>query len=181
METRTSVLALGVADPERGIRCQVGCRGLFLGALMLAGAGLGGCAHAPSLIPLNDAPLDDPARVARLNERAKNPLLLRGIDRQPLQTLRTPASWNDYDYVLKSGTHTLWLKSMPYGYPPIPQRIRCYVIEVELAGGVRYRLEENPGQRRALLLRADTGEQVASGPLIDEPWVFSRDCRWPAP
>jgi len=157
-------------------------RRMFLPTLALAVSLLGGCAHSPpSLIPVNDAPLDDPARVARLNERAKIPLLLRGVDQQPLESLRTPASWNDYDYVLKAGKHTLWVKSMPYGYPPIPQRIRCYVIEVELVGGMRYRLMEELSPKRALLLRADTGEQVASGPLVDEPWVFSRTCRWPPP
>ena len=174
MEKWISILPLGGADSECAIR-------RLLGALLVACAGLGGCAHAPSLIPLNDAPLDDPARVARLNEGTKNPLLLRGVDGQPLKTLRVPASWEGYDYVLQAGSRTLWLKSMPYGYPPIPQHIRCYVIEVKLAGGVRYRLQEDPGQRRALLLRADTGEQVAGGPLVDEPWAFSRDCRWPAP
>lgn len=156
--------------------------GMFLPALMLAVSWLGGCAHVPpSLIPVNDAPLDDPAGVARLNERAKNPLLLRGVDQQPLESLRTPASWKDYDYVLEAGRHTLWVKSMPYGYPPFPQRIRCYVIEVELAGGIRYRLKEDLSQKRALLLHADTGDEIASGPLVDEPWVFSRTCRWPSP
>ena len=157
-------------------------RRMFLPTLALTVSLLGGCAHSPpSLIPVNDAPLDDPARVARLNERAKNPLLLRGVDQQPLESLRTPSSWNDYDYVLKAGKHSLWVKSMPYGYPPIPQRIRCYVIEVELVGGMRYRLMEELSPKRALLLRADTGEQVASGLLVDEPWVFSRTCRWPPP
>ncbi|HEY9146136.1 MAG TPA: hypothetical protein VIN36_05575 [Thiobacillus sp.] len=155
---------------------------LPLPALVLAASWLAGCANTPpTLVPVHDALLDDPARVARLNERAKNPLLLRGVDGQPLKTLRTPASLRDYDYVLKAGRHSLWLKSMPYGYPPVPQRLRCYVIVVELAGGMRYRLKEDLSQKRALLLRADTGEQIATGPMVDEPWVFSRECRWPSP
>lgn len=140
------------------------------------------CPFTATLIPVLGAPLDDPVRVARLNERTKNPLLLRGVDRQPLETLRIPAAgWKDYDYVLTDGRHALWVISMPAGYPPIPQRILCYAVEVELAGGMRYLLKEALHPRQALLLRADTGGQVAVGPLIDEPWVFSRTCRWPSP
>ena len=161
-------------------RCAAYC--LRFAAVMLTVSGLGGCAHAPpTLIAVNDAPLDNPARVARLNEHAQHPLLLRGVDHQPLASLRTPAGWKDYDYVLTAGRHTLWLKSMPYGHPLLPQRIRCYVIEVELLGGMRYRVQEDPDQTQALLLRTDTGEQLASGPLVDAPWVFSRPCRWSSP
>ena len=157
-------------------------RCLHFAALVFAVSGLGGCAHAPpTLIAVNDAPLDDTARVARLNENAPHPLLLRGVDHQPLASLRTPAGWKDYDYVLTAGRHTLWLKSMPYGHPLLPQRIRCYVIDVELLGGMRYRVQEDPGHTQALLLRTDTGEQLASGPLVDAPWMFSRQCRWPSP
>lgn len=152
-------------------------------ALLLAAACLGGCSHAPPrLIPVGAASLDDPARVARLSEGAKNPLLLRGLDHRPLKSLRTPAQWQDYDYVLTAGRHTLWLKSMPYvGYPYIlPQRIRCYVIEVELAGRMRYVLEEDHEARRALLRDAESGAPLAFGPLVDEPWIFASDCRWPS-
>jgi len=68
--------------------------------------------------------------------------------------------------------------NMPYGHPLIPQKIRCYVIEAQLAAGTRYRLEEDSGNKEARVLRDDNGERVASGRLADEPWVFSGSCRW---
>jgi hypothetical protein len=150
----------------------------LLSALMLAVSWLAGCAHeGKTLIPLNDAPLDPPSAVARLNEGSKHPLLLRGLD-QRLLAVRMQNTLSDHDYVVTAGRHVLWLMSAPYGLPLIPQRIRCYVIDAELEGGARYRLEEDMDQKLARVLRADTGERIASGQLVDEPWIFSRNCRW---
>jgi hypothetical protein len=55
----------------------------------------------------------------------------------------------------------------------IPQKIRCYEIELQLAAGMRYRLEEDPDSKEAWVLRDDTGECVARGRLADEHRVFS--------
>jgi len=60
----------------------------------------------------------------------------------------------------------------------VPQRVRCYVIDAELAGGMRYLLEEDTREASARLLRDDTGERVASGRMIDETWIFSGSCSW---
>jgi len=147
--------------------------------LLLALAWLTGCSHAPpSLVPLHDAPVNDLSRVARLHENTKHPLLLRGLDGRPLDTLRVPSAFSHYDYVVQAGRHRLWLKSMPYGHPFVPQRVRCYVIDAEFAGGMRYLLEEDTREASARLLRDDTGEPVASGRMIDETWVFSGSCSW---
>lgn len=148
-------------------------------ALVLTLVWMGGCAHMQqSLISLDGAPVDDLSQVARLSENATHPLLLRGLDQTPLDTVRIPGGFSDYIYVLKPGRHTLWVTSLPYGHPLIPQKIRCYEIEAELAAGTRYRLEEDSGGKEARVLRDDTGERVASGGLVDEHWVFSGSCRW---
>jgi len=140
---------------------------------------LSGCAHMQeSLIPLEGAPVDDLSQVAQLSEGSSQPLLLRGLDQTPLDTGRIPSGFSDHVYVLKAGRHTLWVMSMPYGNPLIPQKIRCYVIEAQLAAGMRYRLEEDSVSKEARVLRDDNGERVALGRLADEPWVFSGSCRW---
>ena len=140
---------------------------------------LNGCALLPqSYISVDGSPVTELSRVAQVSEDSKQPLLLRGLDRVPLDTLRTPSALNRYVYVMKAGRHTLWVMSMPYGHPLIPQRIRCYVIDMELVEGVRYRLEDDPDEKRALVLRDDTGERVALGRMVDEAWVFQRSCRW---
>ena len=131
----------------------------------------------PSLISLGGAPVDDLSRVAQVSERSDHPLLLRGLDQVPLDAVRVPSVFNDDVYLLAAGQHTLWLMSMPYGHPLVPQKIRCYVIEATLEAGTRYRLEEGAG-KQAFLSRDDTGVRVALGRLVDERWVFSGSCRW---
>lgn len=154
-------------------------RAILLQALVLSVSWLAGCAHeAQTLIPVDNAPLDAPSQVARLNGRTKHPMLLRGLDQLPLETPRIRDAFIDHDYVVKAGKHTLWVMNSPYGHPLVPQRIHCYVIDVELTGGTRYRLEEDWSQKLARVLRADTGQQVASGQLVDEAWIFARECRW---
>jgi len=147
--------------------------------LVMVVSWLNGCALLPqSYISVDGSPITELSRMAQVSEDSKQPLLLRGLDRVPLDTLRTPSALNRYVYVMKAGRHTLWVMSMPYGHPLIPQRIRCYVIDMELVEGVRYRLEDDPDEKRALVLRDDTGERVALGRMVDEAWVFQRSCRW---
>jgi hypothetical protein len=144
--------------------------------LALIGGCLAGCATSPSLIPLDGAPADDLSLVAGLREDFES-LLLRGVDRMPTPIylpLRTQVV-----FLIKPGRRILWAKNVPYPYPLIPQKIRCYVIDAELAAGVLYRLEEDAERKTALLQRDDTRQLVASGPLVDEPWIFAADCRWP--
>jgi hypothetical protein len=147
--------------------------------LLLIVVWLSGCGHMQeSLISLDGAPVNDLSQVAQLSEGSSHPLLLRGLDQTPLDTVPIPSGFRDHVYLLKAGRHTLWVMNMPYGHPLIPQKIRCYVIEAQLAAGTRYRLEEDSGNKEARVLRDDTGERVASGRLADEPWVFSGSCRW---
>ena len=140
---------------------------------------LAGCATPPSLIPLDGAPADDLSRVAGLREDFAQALLLRALDRVPTPVRLPGPGSSQAVYLIKPGRHMLWAKNVPYRYPLIPQKIRCYVIDAELAAGVLYRLEEDAERKIALLQRDDTRQLVASGPLVDEPWIFAADCRWP--
>lgn len=141
---------------------------------------LGGCAvSSPSLIPIDGAPAHDLSLVAGLREDFAQTLLLRGLDRMPTSMHLPGPGSSQAIYLIKPGRHMLWAKNVSYGPPMIPQKIRCYVIEAELLAGVLYYLEEDAGGKNARLLRDDSRQVVASGPLVDEPWIFASDCRWP--
>jgi hypothetical protein len=111
-------------------------------------------------------------------EDENHPALLRGLDGVRFSSMKVPSLFSNYAYVIGPGNHVFWVKGTPYPHPLIPQRIRCYTLHVELAPGERYLLKEEEDANRALLLRADTGEVEAIGKLVDEPWVFIRDCNW---
>jgi hypothetical protein len=49
---------------------------------------------------------------------------------------------------------------------------------VELVHGGRYLLKEDVEAKKALLVITATGEVVSTGELVDEPWVFIKDCTW---
>lgn len=153
---------------------------IWYGSLLVPAASLLiGCAHVPETpIPLDGSPVNDLSQVAQIVEDADAPTLLRGVDGIPLKSIRVSNDFYHYAYLIKPGRHVFWLMSAPYGHPFLPQRIRCYVMQTELVQGARYRLKEDRGSKLALLLTDDTGKRVSTGQLVDEPWVFSRSCRW---
>lgn len=104
------------------------------------------------------------------------PALLRGLDGTPLESAQLSTPWRDHSYVLRPGRHVLWLLGAPYSHPLLPQRLHCYRMELELKPGGRYRLEEDRGHAKARLRNAGSGKVVASGALVDTPWVFLRAC-----
>jgi hypothetical protein len=106
------------------------------------------------------------------------PILLRGLDGVPIKSMRVPNAFREYAYVMSAGTHVFWAKSVAYPHPLIPQRIRCYRLHVELVHGGRYLLKEDVEAKKALLVITATGEVVSTGELVDEPWVFIKDCTW---
>jgi hypothetical protein len=140
----------------------------------------GGCTHGSrSLIAIDGSSTNDISVVAQITEDRNHPLLLRGLDGVSLGSMRVPnLLFGEYSYVVKSGRHVFWLKSMPYGHPFIPQRIRCYTMQADLEKGTRYLLREEADVKRALLLKEETGETLSMGELVDEPWVFLRECKW---
>lgn len=138
-----------------------------------------GCGHiSESLIPLDGSPVNDLSQVAQIVEDAAYPALLRGVDGIPLKSVRVSNDFYRYAYIIKPGHHVFWLMNAPYGHPLVPQKIRCYVMQATLMQGTRYRLKEDTDKKLALLLKDEAGEVVSIGELVDEPWVFSRSCRW---
>lgn len=137
------------------------------------------CAHTPmSLVSLDGSQTNDLSRVSLITEDHDNPALLRGVDGTPLKSLRIPSALGEYAYVMSAGNHVLWVKGTPYPHPLIPQRIRCYVLHVALVPGGRYVLREDVAAKKAFLVRTETGEIESTGGMVDEPWVFARDCKW---
>ena len=151
----------------------------YISVLVTVAFWLSGCTHiSGSFISLDGSPGNDLSLVAQIVEDADYPVLLRGLDGIPLKSVRVPNDFNKYAYLMKPGHHVFWVMNAPYGHPLVPQKIRCYVIQVELEQSTRYRLKEDSVIKRALLLRDDTGAVVSIGQLVDEPWVFLRSCRW---
>ena len=147
---------------------------LFLMTLLC----LSGCAHSPVLISLDGTTIDEPSGAAKIEEDKEYPLLLKGLDGRPIDSLRPANPIGRYQYVVRAGRHQFWLKAITFGHPLFPEKVRCYVMEVELVPGARYRLRENTTRNSALLLNDDNGQTAATGILVDEPWVFSRNCDW---
>jgi hypothetical protein len=149
--------------------------------LVLLAFGLNGCAHvSQSLISLDGAQVNDLSKLAVLVEDHDQPLLLRGLDGVPLKSMRVPSMFSKYMYLLKPGPHVLWVRDVPYGHPVIAifESAHCYVMEVELASGMQYRIREDAEMKRALFLEDKTGKTVAIGRLVDEPWIPERGCQW---
>jgi len=108
-------------------------------------------------------------------EDQHHPVLLRGLDGVPIKSMRGTSAFGEHAYVMRAGTHVFWAKSVAYPHPLIPQRIRCYVLHVELVQGGRYLLMEDVEAKKALLVITATGEAVSIGKLVDEPWVFMKE------
>jgi len=152
--------------------------------LVLVSLWLNGCAHvSQTLISLDGSPVTDLSKVAVVVEDADHPLLLRGLDGHPVDSMRVPNAFANYAYLMKSGHHEFWVRDLPVGHPVWAtfERIRCYVIEAELERGMKYRLKEDTDRKIALLLSHETGIAIATGQLVDEPWIVSRGCQWKKP
>lgn len=147
--------------------------------LWLAVIPIGGCASlSHSVVPLDVAMTDDAAEVAVLSDHTRHPVLLRGVDLKPVSATRIPNAFRDTSYLLSPGLHVLWVSSVPYGHPLLPQTVRCYVLSAHFERGARYVLEEDPDNARVRMLREGSELPAASGQLVDKAPVFLRDCRW---
>lgn len=166
-----------VRMPRRGSE-----RGIyFLLCAYLAVLGLWGCATQPMLIPIEEAGRQDPTQLARLEEDSRWPVLLRAVDGTMLESYRVPTPFFPYQYLVPPGRRVLWVMSPAevLGATPIPAgRIHCYTIDVELQANVVYRLREDRSAEQALLVRVDSGDVVARGPLVDQFLSGTRHCRW---
>jgi len=131
-----------------------------------------------SIISLDGSSTEDLASVSILAIDSGHPLLLRGIDGQVLTTVHIPSVFCDWSFVVSPGIHLLWVSTIPYGHPLIPQFVRCYAIKVSLDPGVRYVLRYEPTLEQALLLRYGSDQPEATGRLVDKPLIFERNCLW---
>jgi len=148
---------------------------LFKIVLVLSAMLLAGCKQ-PTLYPIDGASIENTASVVRIREGS---MLLRGLDEKPLDTTKLPNPFSDYLFVLSPGMHSLWGMNIQGGHALFPEALRCYVIrDVELQAGVIYRLNEDKEVRRAILIREDTGAQVATGKLVDQKAAFTDLCNW---
>lgn len=121
---------------------------------------------------------DDTTQVAVLSDRSRHPVLLRGVDHRPVSAIRLPNAFRDTIYLLSPGPHVLWVSSVPYGHPRLPQTVRCYVLRAHFERGARYVLEEDPDNERVRMRHEGSDLPAASGQRVDKAPVFLRDCRW---
>jgi len=148
---------------------------IFKIALVLATLLLSACKETP-LYSIDGTATDNPSSVVRVREGS---MLLRGLDGKSWDTSKIPNMFSDFLYVMKPGTHTLWGMNIQGGHPLLLENLRCYAInDVELKAGVVYRLNEDKEAVRAILVREDTGAEVASGKLVDQKAAYSEGCNW---
>lgn len=146
---------------------------LLLVALVTACAPL-----SQSVQTVEGANPEDVGSVVRLSIDTTHPVLLRAVDETFLARVQVSSALRSYTYVLHAGTHVLWVSSAPYGLPLVPQRIKCYVLNVRLSAGASYTLRFDVPTQVPVLVRATGSEPEAVGVLVDEPLVFERSCRW---
>lgn len=147
--------------------------------LLLAVISIGGCASlSHEFFSLDGSSTANPDKVATIDVEADNPLLIQGLDGKLLESVKFQSAFRTWSFVVSPGRHILWLSSTPYGHPLVPQRHRCYSMEVFLSPGGKYGLREMPGKKCVQLLLQAGRVSVATGQLVDNPWVFESGCRW---
>lgn len=140
---------------------------------------LQGCAAlSQGIVPVDGADPAAIAAVARVDVDTDHPALLRAVDGKPLPGLQVSSRVRAFSYVLHPGQRLLWLSDLPYGFPFLPQHLKCYVMQVDLAAGARYLLRLDDATRRPVLIDAMQHDTVAEGVLVDEPPIYERGCRW---
>lgn len=138
-----------------------------------------GCAAlSQSVISVDGASLEHPDSTARITIDTEKPVLLRAVDGKPLPGSRVSSRLRSYAYVLRPGTHVLWVSSAPYGLPLVPQRIGCYVIDAEFPAGSSYSLRFDAVRQAPVLTHSAGAAPEVAGVLVDEPLVLERGCNW---
>ena len=143
--------------------------------LMLAVLTLAACKQQPRMIPLGGAPDGDHRTVARIKEGS---MLLRGLDRKRLELGQIPNPFSDAVFAVLPGRHDLLTMNIQSGHLIPTENMRCYIIEAELKAGVMYRLDEDKQKMRAVLVRDDSGAEIASASVSDRNSAFGNPCDW---
>lgn len=148
---------------------------LCLAVLLL----LGGCAmFSNQVINVDGAHDVNDASASFISISTDQPAILRAVDEKMLPGIDVPNAFRSLAYVLEPGTRVLWLSSVPAGIPLVPQRIACYVLKATMIAGARYTLYIDPKTELAGLMREGGTEPPIMGQLVDNPFVFQRNCRW---
>lgn len=160
-------------------RCLLpGLRPRALVTLTLAFLIAGCAALTQSVISVGGAGAGDGASLARIAIDPDRPVLLRAVDQKMLPGVQVSSRVRAFTYELPAGSHVLWVSSTPYGLPFIPQRLRCYVMQVTLSPGADYDLRFDRASQKPVLSHAASSEPAVEGVLVDEPLVTERACRW---
>ena len=147
----------------------------FLLSLLATALLVSACNRQP-MHSVDGASIDDSSSIVRLREGS---MLLRGLDGKVWDATKIPNMFSDFTYVFTPGQHTLWGMNIQGGHPLLLESLRCYAIDnVELKAGVVYRLNEDKNAARAILVREDTGVEVASGKLVDTKSAYTETCNW---
>lgn len=147
--------------------------------LLLAVLAAGCAALSQSVISVDGASPEHPDSTARIAIDTENPVLLRAVDEKYLSGIQVSSRLRSYTYVLRQGTHVLWVTSAPYGLPLVPQRLGCYVIDAEFSAGSSYLLRFDGARRAPVLTHSAGAAPEVAGLLVDEPFVLERGCNWP--
>lgn len=139
---------------------------------------LHGCvALTRGIVPVDGADPADTGAV-RLDIDTDHPVLLRAVGGKPLPGVQVSSHARAFSYVLHPGDRVLWLSDVPYSFPFLPQRLKCYVLRADLAAGARYLLRMDDAMRRPVLIDTTRQHPVAKSELVDEPLIYERGCRW---
>lgn len=129
----------------------------------------------PKTIPLGNTPIDNPKAVALVREGS---MFLRGFDKKRMELKEMPNPMGNFLFALTPGTHSLLAMNIQSGHLVPLENMRCYIIEAELKAGVIYRLNEDKKKNRAVLVREDSGAEVASSPMVDKQSALFGMCNW---
>lgn len=151
--------------------------GAVLAALALLA--LQGCvALTRGVIAVDGADPADSATVARVDIDPDQPALLRAVDGKALPGVQVSNRVRAFSYVLHPGEQVLWLSDVPYGFPFVPQHLKCYVMHADLAAGTLYLLRLDDVTLHPVLIDTTQQRPVAEGVLVDQPLIYERGCRW---
>ncbi len=146
---------------------------------MLTALVIAGCAPlSESIVPLGRSDAHNTESFARLMVDLKHPVIIQGFNGEPLEQVRVPSALPSWTHLVPPGDHLFWLVGAPYGAPLLPQRLRCYAITGRFESGHTYILSENIDAKAVSLLRQGIAEPIATGPMIDNPFILERRCQW---
>lgn len=72
----------------------------------------------------------------------------------------------------------MWLSSVPYGIPLLPQTLKCYVLSATLRAGSTYELRFDNARDVPVLAASVESEHPVEGRLVDKAFILERGCKW---